>query len=83
MPGASSEATQTEQLEKVKPVGITTATGGGSGSDDSRSSPMPIYIAKAGERYHLSQLCSGLRGADPNGVQVKTCCLICAKNKHQ
>ena len=77
--GASSEVTQTEL--KVKSVGVATETGGGGVCDDSRNLLGPIYIAKAGERYHLSQSCSGLRGADQNGVQVKTCCLICAKTK--
>ena len=77
--GASSEVTQTEL--KVKSVGVATETGGGGVCDDSRNLLGPIYIAKAGERYHLSQSCSGLRGADQHGVQVKTCCLICAKTK--
>ena len=81
MSGASSEVTQTEL--KVRSVGVAMETGGSSSSDESRKLLAPIYIAKAGERYHLSQSCSGLRGADQNGVQVRTCCLICAKNKRQ
>jgi len=40
-------------------------------------STVPIFVSRHGEKYHHRQECSGLRLANPLGIESKTLCKTC------
>jgi hypothetical protein len=38
---------------------------------------VPIFVSRHGDRYHYRQECSGLRLANPLGIESKTLCKTC------
>jgi hypothetical protein len=41
-------------------------------------STVPIFVSRYGERYHYRKECSGLRMANPQGIESRTLCKTCA-----